>query len=137
MRAACIIVVCFLVSVLASSCTKNCTLVGCLSGVELTVRDASGNVLESFSGVVRATGEAEVAFSCPRGSGNGVRCLGASAVIDLETKPTSFDVEITQPVSSRQTYTVTGVTWREFYPNGEECDVNPCRNADATITLEN
>lgn len=123
---------------LLSGCNGPCTLIGCLNTVTLTVRDASNTPITSFTGVLRVN-DRDVAFTCPvNNSKPGAHCGEGTVSVPLgdgfEKKPTlSVKLAAQGEPTTRE---LTGLTWQENFPNGEECDTYPCLSATASVTLD-
>ena len=109
-----------------------CTMIGCMEGVSLTLKNAAGSILTGGVGTIIVDGDTSIEFDCSTEEfTQDYTCLGEEILFHI-TEGSSIEYNI-----EAEGYTGSGIItidFEEIEPNGEGCGV--CYNDYHDIELD-
>ena len=121
-----------------------CTLMGCSDSLSVDITTASGTcpageyALDVTVGSEQDDCSVEVVANSSTGACTShffrVDVVEGRLTLEMRDAPDSVSITVERDGVVVGVETITP-TYVEFYPNGEDCDSSPCRQADATMII--
>jgi hypothetical protein len=125
---------------LNTGCGQSCTMIGCNSQITVKLQSQSSSTITSFSGNLSIDNQ-NINFECngTETYGTGFHCTENNEIIfnELSEKPMNNQYTLDIQTSTEEYSKILQPVFKDVFPNGKDCDVNPvCYQAEIAVTLE-